>query len=77
MPTPKMRSSPSSKMLTASTGVPRMKIVLVAYSDHRNKGRRNQVRPGARMVWMVTMKFIPVRIDENPVIKTPTAIVTT
>ena len=28
--------------------------------------------PGARMVWMVTRKFRPVRIDEKPVMKTPT-----
>ena len=29
--------------------------------------------PGARMRWMVTMKFSPVRIDEKPVMKTPSA----
>ena len=34
-------------------------------------GNRNQVMPGARMVWIVTMKFSPVRIDENPLIKIP------
>ena len=28
--------------------------------------------PGARMLWMVTMKLRPVRIDEKPVMKTPT-----
>ena len=36
-----------------------------------NSGRRNQVSPGARMRWIVTMKFRPVRIDENPVMNTP------
>ncbi len=34
---------------------------------------RNQVMPGARIVWIVTMKLSPVRIDENPMMKTPTA----
>ena len=42
-----------------------------------NSGRRNQVRPGARIVWMVTMKFSPVRIDEKPVMKMPTAVTIT
>ena len=27
--------------------------------------------PGARMVWMVTMKFKPVRMDEKPLMKMP------
>jgi hypothetical protein len=29
--------------------------------------------PGARIVWMVTRKFKPVRIDENPLMNTPMA----
>jgi CO dehydrogenase/acetyl-CoA synthase delta subunit len=33
--------------------------------------------PGARILWMVTMKFRPVRIDEKPVMKTPTAVTIT
>ena len=37
-----------------------------------NSGRRFQVIPGARMRWMVTMKFKPVRIDEKPAKKIPT-----
>src|SRR6266404_1093794 len=36
-----------------------------------NRGSRNQVMPGARMVWMVTMKLRPVRIEEKPLIKMP------
>ena len=28
--------------------------------------------PGARILWMVTMKLTPVRIEEKPLIKTPT-----
>ena len=27
--------------------------------------------PGARILWMVTMKFRPVRIDEKPAMNTP------
>ncbi len=30
--------------------------------------------PGARIRWMVTMKFRPVRIDEKPAMNTPRAI---
>ena len=33
--------------------------------------------PGARIRWMVTMKFSPVKIDENPAMKMPSAAVTT
>ena len=33
--------------------------------------------PGARMRWIVTMKFTPVRIDENPVMKTPMPVMIT
>src|SRR5262249_32572785 len=40
-------------------------------------GRRAQVSPGARMRGMVTMKFSPVRIDENPLMKMPSAVGTT
>ena len=36
-----------------------------------NSGSRNQVMPGARMRWIVTMKLRPVRIDEKPVMKMP------
>ena len=42
-----------------------------------NSGSRNQVMPGARIVCIVTMKFSPVRIDEKPAMKTPTAAGTT
>ena len=36
-----------------------------------NSGIRIQLMPGARRVWTVTMKFRPVRIDENPRMKMP------
>ena len=35
---------------------------------------RNQVMPGARIRWIVTMKLRPVRIDEKPVMKMPSAV---
>ena len=41
--------------------------------DHTNSGSRNQVMPGARSEWMVTMKFRPVSIEEKPVMNTPAA----
>jgi hypothetical protein len=34
---------------------------------------RNQLSPGARILWIVTMKLSPVRIDEKPAMKMPTA----
>ena len=57
--------------------MPSTMMRLVAYIDQMNSGSRNQVRPGARIVWIVTMKFSPVRIDEKPAMKTPDAPVTT
>ena len=39
-----------------------------------NSGMRNHVMPGARIRWIVTMKFRPVRIDEKPVMKMPSAV---
>ncbi len=33
--------------------------------------------PGARIVWMVTMKFRPVRMDEKPLMKMPRPAATT
>ena len=38
---------------------------------------RNQVMPGARMRWTVTMKFSPVRMDEKPAMKMPSAVAIT
>jgi hypothetical protein len=43
----------------ASTGVPSTMMMLVAYIDQTNSGMRNQVMPGARILWMVTMKVEP------------------
>ena len=50
----------------ASTGTASRKMKLVAYIVQTKIGSRNQVRPGARIRWMVTMKFRPVKIDEKP-----------
>ena len=38
---------------------------------------RNQVIPGARMVCTVTMKFSPVRMEEKPAMKIPSAVAIT
>ena len=55
----------------ASTGTASRKMKLVAYIVQTKIGSRNQVRPGARSQWTVTMKFRPVKIDEKPAITTP------
>ena len=39
--------------------------------------QRHHVRPGARSVCTLTMKFSPVRIDENPSTSTPHSAATT
>jgi hypothetical protein len=52
-------------------------MMAVAYSDHRNSGMRNQVMPFGRMVWTVAMKLIPVKIELNPRMKTPSVAVIT
>ena len=51
--------------------------MLVAYIDQRKSGSRNQVSPGARMVWMVTMKFSPVAMELKPAMKMPVIIAMT
>ena len=38
---------------------------------------RNQVSPGARILWTVTMKLSPVRIEEKPAMKMPIAAIST
>ncbi|MNL51077.1 hypothetical protein D3C87_1741450 [compost metagenome] len=61
----------------ARTGVASTRMTLVAYSAQTKRGKRNQVRPGARIVWVVTMKLRPVRIEEKPTMKTPTTVAIT
>ena len=68
-----MRSTPISSSVIASTGVASTRIRLVAYIAQTKSGRRNQVMPGARSSWIVTMKFRPVKIDEKPAMKMPVA----
>ena len=51
--------------------------MLVEYSDQTKSGNRVQVRPGARRRWIVTMKLRPVKMEENPAIKTPAAMAMT
>ena len=71
MPTCTTRSIISITSVIASTGVASNCTRLVAYIAHTNSGRRNQVRPGARMRWIVTMKLSPVRIEEKPTMNAP------
>ena len=61
----------------ATTGVPRSMMMLVAYMAQMNSGSRNHVMPGALMRWTVTTMFRPVRMDEKPVMKTPTPVAKT
>ena len=49
----------------------------VAYMPQQKRGMRVQPIPGARIVWIVTRKLSPVRIEENPAMKIPTAVTTT
>jgi hypothetical protein len=51
--------------------------MLVAYIDQRNRGIRCHVMPGARNLWIVTMKLSPVRIDDKPTRKSPREMVVT
>src|SRR6185503_19808311 len=74
---PSERSAITSTRVIAMTGVPRIITRLVAYCAHTKSGRRNHVMPGARIRCTVTMKLKPVRIDEKPVTKTPSAAVVT
>ncbi len=43
----------------------------------RNSGIRNQVIPGGRSLWMVTMKLMPVKIELKPRMKAPAVNATT
>jgi hypothetical protein len=52
-------------------------MMLAAYWAQMKSGSRNQVSPGALILWIVTMKLRPVRIEENPVIKAPTPVAIT
>ena len=49
MPMWKARSRATSTSVIAITGVPSTIMMLVAYFDQKNSGRRDQVMPGARM----------------------------
>ena len=61
----------SKKSVTAITGVARSWINDVAYKAQINNGIFRHVIPGARIMCTVTMKFSPVRMDENPKINAP------
>ncbi len=52
-------------------GVASTWIQAVAYNDHGKRGILIQLIPGALNLCIVVMKFIPVRIDDNPKTKAP------
>ena len=59
-------SADTSSSTSPSTGVASTWMTEVPYSAHTKSGILNQVMPGARMVWTVTMKFRPVRMLLKP-----------
>ena len=71
MPIWNSRSKISSSSVMPSTGVARIWMIAVAYRAHSNSGMRNQVMPGGRSLWIVTMKFIPVKIELKPRMNAP------
>jgi len=61
-------------------GAPDLVVEVISPSDNVKKVEQKVQRwlsAGARIVWIVTMKLSPVRIDENPVMKMPSAATTT
>ena len=56
----------SSSSVMPSTGVASTWMSAVAYIAQTNSGSWNQPMPGARSLWMVTMKFRPVKIEVKP-----------
>ena len=71
MPMPVVRSTASISTVTASTGVARIWMTLVAYMAQMNSGSRPQVMPGQRILWTVAMMFIAVKMLLKPVMKMP------
>jgi phage terminase large subunit-like protein len=60
------RSTATSTIVILTTGVAKTMMTLAEYMLQMNNGNRNQVSPGARMRWIVAMKFNPVKMDEKP-----------
>ena len=50
----------------ARTGVASTWMMAVAYSAHSISGMRNQPMPAGRILWMVTMKLMPVKMLLKP-----------
>src|SRR5262249_1474753 len=73
MPMWKARSRPTSIIVTATTGVPRIMTRLAAEFDQMNSGKRNHLSPGAGMVWMGRMDWRAGRIEQKGVMKRRTA----
>ena len=57
----------------ASTGVASTITMLTTYIAQANSGKRNQVMPGQRSMWIVAIKLTPVAMEEKPTTKTPIA----
>ena len=75
MPIPVIRSVMTKPRVIATTGVPRRMMTEVAYIAHTKSGNRNQVIPGARILWMVTMKLIPVKMELKPTTNAPRMVI--
>ena len=78
MPTCKIRSIADQQQVIADTGVPSTMMIArrVVRPDEQRQAEPRHVRARA-CVWMVTMKFSPVRIEEKPAMKMPTTVSTT
>jgi hypothetical protein len=68
---PKLRSNITSTSAMAMAGRARMSRKLVTSVIQVNTGRRIIVRPGARMLMIVTMKFSEATMEERPRICRP------
>jgi hypothetical protein len=77
MPSPNTRSMISISSVMPMTGVASTWISAVEYSAHTNSGMRKNVMPGGRSLWIVTMKFSPVKTELKPSTKAPKAAGTT
>lgn len=62
----KLRSVRSIVIAPAKTGNERRRRIAVKNTDQTNRGVWSQVRPGARMLMIVVIKFTAPRIDEAP-----------
>ena len=62
----KFRSVRSMVIAPANTGRDRRRIMAVKKTDHTKRGVRSHVRPIARMLMIVVIKFTAPRMEEGP-----------